>query len=125
MAEAAVTMPVVLLVLMFGINISLASYTAVAASNAANYAARVGAVSRVNPQFWAYKAAQASLNSSRTGGTFGVPSVQVNPNPGGVVVVTIHWEYPSLFGGLCAYFGHVCPESFSGNAVSAWKKEGW
>ena len=34
MAEAAITMPVVLLMLLFGINLSLASYTAVAAANA-------------------------------------------------------------------------------------------
>ena len=127
MAEAAVTMPVVLLVLMFGINISAASYTAVAAANAANYGARIGAVSRVDPQFWAQAGAMASLSSSHAGGTFTVPFPQVDTKPGGVVVVTVSWTYPMVFKGLCLTFGgnkDICKD-FSGTVMSAWKKEGW
>jgi Flp pilus assembly protein TadG len=127
MAEAAITMPVVLLVLLFGINASLAGYTGMAAYNAANYGARVGAVTR-NPdyaKFWAEAAAATSLKQSHATGIFGAPTARVDTDPGGAVVVSITWVYPSIFGGLCNFFGHICPDRFQGTAVSAWKKEGW
>jgi hypothetical protein len=125
MAEAAITMPVVLLVLLYGINVSLASYTGMAAYNAANYGARVGAVSRENPKMWAEAAAKTSLNQSHATGIFDPPYAQVDENTGGVVSVSIHWVYPSVFSGLCSLFGDSCPTRFEGTAVSVWKKEGW
>jgi Flp pilus assembly protein TadG len=125
MAEAAITMPVVLLVLLAGINFSLVSHTALVAANAANYGARVGAVSRQEPKFWAQAAARTALGANRTGGSFDDPYVQVDENPGGVVSVSIHWTYPSIFSGICSFFGGWCPKEYEGTAVSAWKKEGW
>jgi hypothetical protein len=125
MAEAAITMPVVLLVLLFGINASLAGYTGMAAYNAANYGARVGAVTQDNAKFWAEAAAMTSLKQSRATGIFGAPTARVDEAPGGVVSVSITWVYPSIFGGLCNFFGHVCPDRFQGTAISVWKKEGW
>jgi Flp pilus assembly protein TadG len=125
MAEAAITMPIVVLVILFALNVSAASYTAIAAAAAANYGARVGAVSREDPDVWAYGAANASIQNSKAGGTIYVSGVQVDKAPGGVVVVTVHWEYPSIMHGLCSLFGSNCPETFEGDAQSAWKKEGW
>jgi Flp pilus assembly protein TadG len=125
MAEAAIAMPVVVLVILFAMNVSAASYTAIAAASAANYGARVGAVSRENPEVWAAGAVMASLSHSHAGGTFFPPNVQVDNKPGGVVSVTVHWEYPSIMHGLCSIFGPNCPEKFSGDAQSVWKKEGW
>jgi hypothetical protein len=125
MAEVAITMPVVLLILLYGINVSLASYTAMAAYNAANYGARVGAVSTTNAQFWAESAARTSLMQSRSTGIFSSISARVDDSAGGVVSVSIDWVYPSIFSGLCTYFGNVCPTRFEGTAVSVWKKEGW
>jgi Flp pilus assembly protein TadG len=125
MAEAAITMPVVLFVLLFGINVSLVSHTALVAANAASYGARVGAVSQQNSQFWAEAAARTALGANRTGGHFDQPFAQVDENPGGVVSVSIHWTYPSIYSGLCSLFGGACPEKYEGTAVSVWKKEGW
>ncbi|MGB7540332.1 MAG: TadE/TadG family type IV pilus assembly protein [Anaerolineales bacterium] len=127
MAEAAITMPVVLLVIMYGINVSLVSHTALVAANAASYGARVGAVSQKDARFWAEAAARTALGANRTGGEFDAPSARVDENPGGVVTVTIHWRYPSIFYGLCDLVGggDNCPRMFEGDAVSVWKKEGW
>jgi len=127
MAEAAITMPIVLLVLMYGINVSLVSHTALVAANAASYGARVGAVTKENSKFWAEAAARTALGANRTGGEFDAPSAQVADVTGGVVVVTIHWKYPSIFYGLCDLVGggENCPRMFEGDAVSVWKKEGW
>ena len=125
MAEAAITMPVVLLVLLFGINMTLVSHTAMIAANAANYGARVGAVSRKDAKMWAEAAARSALPQSNFAGQFGAPVAQVDENPGGVVSVTVHWEYPSVLSGLCSFFGGYCTRMFQGDAVSVWKKEGW
>jgi hypothetical protein len=125
MAEAAITMPVVLLVLMFGINLSLVSHTAMVAANAANYGARVGAVSRENPEMWAEAAARAVLPRSSFAGQFDDPIAQVDDVVGGVVQVSIHWTYPSVLSSLCAFFGGYCPAKFEGTEISVWKKEGW
>jgi hypothetical protein len=125
MAEAAITMPVVLLVLMYGINMTLVSHTAMIAANAANYGARVGAVSQNNGRMWAEAAARSALPQSNFAGRFFAPVAMVDEEVGGVVSVTIHWEYPSVLAGLCSLFGGSCPKMFEGDAVSAWKKEGW
>jgi hypothetical protein len=125
MAEAAITMPVVLLVLMLGINLTLVGHTALVAANAANYGARVGAVSRENPKTWAEAAARSVLPRTSYAGQFDPPYARVDPNVGGVVVVSVHWTYPSVLSSLCAFFGGYCPAKFEGTEISAWKKEGW
>lgn len=124
MAEAAVTMPVVLLILLFGFNIATAGYAAMAARNAANYGARVGAVARSNPKAWAEDAVQASLRKSGARGEFSW-DIQADPAPGGAIRVTVDWSSPTILSGLCGLFGEGCPKEFQGAAVAVWKREGW
>jgi Flp pilus assembly protein TadG len=124
MAEAAITMPVVLMVLFFALNVSLASYTAVAAANAASYGARLGAVARDNPVDWARAGVIASLRKAHAPGGFAY-AVLVDEQVGGAVQVTVFWTYPSMLSGICNFFGGGCPANFSGNTTSIWKKEGW
>lgn len=125
MAEAAVTLPVVLLLLMLIVNMSLAGYSALAAANAASYGARAGAVARENSKGWAYAAAQTALGQSGAPGNFDFIDVRAEDEPGSAVRVTVYWSYPTIFAGLCAYFGDACPREFSGSATAVWKKEGW
>jgi hypothetical protein len=123
MAEAAITMPVVMMVLMFSINVSLASYSAVSAAGAANYGARVGAVSELNSQEYAMAAVKKAVGNSGAGGEF-YYFVKTDDSIGGGVLVVVFWRYPSYFSGLCSLFGGSCPRYFSGSASSVWKKEG-
>lgn len=123
MAEAAITMPVVLMVLMFAINVSLASYSAVSAAGAANYAARVGAVSELHAEEYAMSAVKKAIANSGAGGEF-FYFVKCDEGIGGGVLVAVFWRYPSYFSGLCDLFGGSCPRYFSGYATSVWKKEG-
>ena len=96
------------------------------ASNAANYGARVGAVSRENRKdVGGSGCPDGMLRKSNFAGQFDAPFAQVDEQPGGVVTVTIHWEYPSVLSGLCSFFGGYCTRMFQGDAVSVWKKEGW
>ncbi|MBN2084215.1 MAG: pilus assembly protein [Anaerolineales bacterium] len=124
MAESAVVLPVVMLVLMFVINGSLAGYTAMSAANAANEGARAGAVARSNPEQWASAAVSAALRKSRAGGSYTF-SVKVDQEPGGAVKVMVAWSYPSMLSGLCNYFGGDCPEHFGGVTTATRKREGW
>jgi Flp pilus assembly protein TadG len=125
MAEAAVSIPAVLMVLVFGLSVARAGWTAMAARNAANYGARIGAVSGANPKEFAKKAAETSLNQSGSNGTF-LTDVQVSgTGPGGVVSVTVDWSSPTILAGVCSYFGEACPAAFSGEARAVWRREGW
>ena len=124
MAEAAVTLPVVILVLMFVINGALAGFTAMAAANAANVGAEAGAKAAEHPEQWASAAITESLGRSRTGGTFTF-GVKADAEPGGGVTVMVAWSYPSLLSGLCRYFGSDCPKSFGGVTTVTRKREGW
>lgn len=124
MAEAAISMPVVLLVLMFAINASLAAYTGVAAANAVNYGARVGSITREQSDQWAKAAVEKAWDQSGAGGYFSY-SVLVSDRPDGVVLVTGNWSYPTILSGLCTYFGGSCPSNFSGSVSAMYRKEGY
>lgn len=124
MAEAAIAMPIVVLVVLFAINASAAGYCAMSAANAANYGARIGAVAQKQPEEWARNAAWASLRQSHAPGVF-VVDVRAEKYPSGVVIVSIAWAYPSIMKGLCSMFSDNCPSRFYGTVTSTWKKEGW
>ena len=67
MAEAAITLPVVVLLTFAMVNLAMAWYAAVAASNAANYGARLGSVAQSNPIGTAVSAAQGRLDTISVG----------------------------------------------------------
>jgi Flp pilus assembly protein TadG len=124
MAEAAVALPVVILVLLFVLNGTLAGYTAMAAAQAAEAGARAGAAAREHPEMWAAAATSAALERAGMGGSF-TYSVKVDEEPGGAVKVMVAWSYPSVLSGLCRYFGGDCPEHFGGVTTATRKREGW
>jgi Flp pilus assembly protein TadG len=124
MAEAAITMPVVLLVLFFAINASLAAYTGVAAANAVNYGARIGSITRIDAGTWASAAVENAWDQSGAGGSFSY-SVSVSDRPNGTCLVTGSWSYPTLLSGLCKMFGGSCPTDFHGTVTAVWRKEGY
>ncbi|MBN1439746.1 MAG: pilus assembly protein [Anaerolineales bacterium] len=125
MAEAAISIPAVLMILVFGVSVSRAGYAAMAARNAANYGARIGAVSGSNPERYAKAAAEASLKQSGAAGVF-ITDVQVTgEGPGGVVSVTVTWRTETILAGVCQFFGEGCPAAFEGEARAVWRREGY
>ena len=123
MAEAAITLPVVVLLTFAMINLSLAWYAANAASNAANYGARVGSVSQTSPVGSSIAAAQGQL------GSIGIGSYSVTGSGGGSrgaeITVTVDWSVPNYMGTLVQYFVGGGPISFHGTALSSFRQEGW
>lgn len=123
MAEAAITLPVMVLLTFAMINLSMAWFVAVAASNAANYGARIGSVAQSNPIAYSIAAAQTRLNAVNIG------NYSVSASGGGYrgaqVVVSVNWEVPNYLGSLITYLGGAGPLNFSGVAISTFRQEGW
>jgi len=123
MAEAAVTLPVVLLAALLMINGAMAGFAAVNAANAANMGARVGSVTQGNAAAAAVAAAQDVLSRAPVG-TYRVRAWGGGA-PGVPIVVQVDWEVPSFLGGLTAFFGRSGPQRFSGTATAVFRGEGW
>jgi hypothetical protein len=123
MAEAAITLPVVLLAAFAMINMALAGFASVNAANAANYGARAGSVSQVNPAGAAYSAVEQAISNARIG------EYQVAASgggaPGAEITVAVSWSVPNYFSGLAAFFGAGGGSDFSGTVRSSFRQEGW
>jgi hypothetical protein len=124
MAEAAISMPVVLLILVFAFSVSRAGYAAMAARNAANYGARVGAVAGDNARAYAESAAKVSLAQSGVTGDFPIEATLIGSGQGSLVSVKVGWSSPTILSGICPLFGGGCPKEFRGEAKSVWRREG-
>jgi len=123
MAEAAITLPVVVLLTFAMVNLAMAWYAAVAASNAANYGARVGSVSQADPIGTAVAAAQVRLDSI-TVGTYSI-SGSGGGFRGAQVNVVVDWAVPNYIGSLITYIGGGDQMNFAGTALSTFRQEGW
>ena len=122
MAEAAITLPVVLLAAFAMINLALAGFASVNAANAANYGARAGSVAQTGAVGAALSAANRAVS------TAGVGEYRVTASGGGApgvqISVSVTWQVPNYFSGLAAFFG-VGGEDFSGTVRSSFRQEGW
>ena len=123
MAEAALTLPLLVLLVLALVNLALLGYSRVAAVTAADYAARVAAVSQDDPIGRAVDAARTVLDRAGVG-DYAV-TVVADPTPGGVVQVRVRYETPNLIAGLTRAFGVTLPDPLAGEAVSSRYKEGW
>jgi len=123
MAEAAITLPVVLLLTFAMANLAMAWYAAVAASNAANYGARMGSVSQTDPIGAAVIAAQGRLDNISVG-TYSING-SGGGNRGAQVNITVDWAVPNFIGGLMTLLGGGDQINFEGTALSTFRQEGW
>jgi Flp pilus assembly protein TadG len=124
MAEAAVSIPALLMILVLALNASQAGLAALAARNAANYAARIASVAGMNAKAYAEAAAKASYVQAGAPGDFTVEAEVIGEGTGSVVSVTVGWSTPTLLAGICPIFGEGCPAVFSGQARAVWRREG-
>jgi len=121
--EAAIVLPVLLLVTFGLINLSMLGYAAMAANNAANYGARMASVAQTNQAGMAQSSADSMLNGI-TVGTYTV-SVLGGGSPGSIVRVHVQYTVPNYFQGLAGMFGVSTPTNFVGTARADFRQEGW
>ena len=123
MAEAAITLPVVVLITLAMVNLSLAWFVAISASNAANYGARIGSVVQSDPIGYSVAAAQTRL------AVISIGSYSVTASGGGFrgaqIEVSVDWTVPNYMGSLLSFFGGSDPVNFHGTALSTFRQEGW
>ena len=121
--EAALALPVIMLVSLGLINLSLFGSAAVNAANAANFGARMGSVAQTNPMGYASNATQQKLAALPVGeytiATGGSTSA------GGVMWVTVQYQVPNYFASLAGLFGVNTPPQLSGTVTQYFRKEGW
>jgi hypothetical protein len=122
--EAAITLPVALLVLIAIINFGMVEFSRQMLANAVNYGARVGSTTQGCRSCAAVSAAYQKLE--------GTPLRNANVDilaPGGYVGDTLKirasGDVPNLFGGLMALFGGHNTESFHVTADAVFRAEGW
>ncbi len=123
LVEAAITFPVMLLILFGLITIGMIGFAAVNANNAANYGARMGSVSQSAQASVASNSALSML-SAATVGTYSV-GVSGGGSPGDLMIVQVTYSVPNYFQGLTALFGVSSPDKFTGDAFSYFRQEGW
>jgi hypothetical protein len=121
--EAALTLPVLLLISLALINLALLGFASVNAGNAANYGARMGSVAQANPAGLAASSAQGMLTAAPVG-TYAV-TVSGSGLPGDTMVVRVSYQVPNYFAGLARLFGVSTPGTFGGTSASYFRQEGW
>ena len=117
MVEAAVTMPLLLLV-----TFALVGHARNSAQNAANHGARVGAVTASGAGSAARQEAERLMANC-----FCTYSVTVNAAnaPGSTVTVAVAWTVPSYVDGFLQVMGGSAQGDFSGTVSASHRKEGW
>ena len=124
MVEAAITTPVVILMMITMLNLGMVVYAQQAAQNAANYGARIGSVAQDNPAGRAVAAAQQA--ASRTAvGHYSVAVLAHGDIAGSPLAIEVHYEVPKFFFGLGYLFGGLPNGSFRGGAMATFRQEGW
>jgi len=119
MTEAAITLPIVLMVFLAIVQFGIVVYGSQMAKEAARHGARVGSVVQTNP---AGAAAAAAYSFAQSALPIGDPQVQILA-PGGVVGtelrVRVTYRIPNLVGGLIP----SGPYEVFGEATA--RQEGW
>ncbi|MCE2467274.1 MAG: pilus assembly protein [Caldilineaceae bacterium] len=122
MVEAAVTMPLLLLVTFALINFALVGHARNSAQNAANHGARVGAVTASGAGSAATQEAERLMANCFC--TYSVTVSAANA-PGGTVTVAVAWTVPSYMDGFLQVMGGSAQGDFSGTVSASHRKEGW
>jgi hypothetical protein len=121
--EAALVLPVLLLISLGLVNMGILGFAAVNAGNAANYGARMGSVAQSDPTGVAAASAYQMLSAVGVG-TYTV-EVSGSGLPGDMMVVLVTYSVPNYFGGLAGFFGVSTPGSFTSSVSSYFRQEGW
>lgn len=122
LVEAALGMPLLLLVLLGIVNLAIYGLAGIHASNAANYGARRASVAQDNVQTVALNSTQAKLSQVSVG-TYTV-NVSGGGGRGNLIQITVGYQVPNFFGGLAGFFGGSS-EELAGQTVSFFRQEGW
>ena len=121
--EAALVLPVLLLISLGLVNLGILGFAAMNAGNAANYGARMGSVAQSDPTGVAASSAYQMLSAAPVG-TYAV-TVTGSGLPGDMMVVRVSYTVPNYFAGLASLFGVSAPGEFTSSTSAYFRQEGW
>ena len=124
MAEAAITTPVIVLLMVVILNFGMLAYTAQAAENAANYGARRGSVAQSNAVGEAISAAIYAANQALMG-EYSVQAVAPGGIAGSELGIRVTYRVPNLMAPLTGMFPGLPRGDFTGDATAVFRQEGW
>ncbi len=123
MVEAALTMPLMVLLALVLVNFALVGQARNAAQNAADVGARMGSVAFTGARQQAQNSAEAALQHCLCDAR--VVSVAATDTPGGEVQVVVEWTVLNYVQPLMQLFGSQMSDRFRGTATATYRKEGW
>ena len=124
MAEAAITTPVIVLLMTVIINFGMLMYVAQAAENAANYGARRGSVAQTNAAGEAIAAASYAAGQALVG-EYTVQAVAPGGIAGAELGIRVTYRVQNWIAPLAGLFPALPSGDFTGNATATFRQEGW
>ncbi|MBN1887894.1 MAG: pilus assembly protein [Thermoflexales bacterium] len=127
MAEAAIVLPIISLLIAALISVAMAAWTANTANHIAQRAARVASVTQGTAADRSAIAVSTanSLAANFGYGTYTTTVVRGGSQAGDVVIVQVNWAAPNWFRGFAILYPGLLDRDFSGQATAAFRVEGW
>lgn len=119
--EAAITTPIVILVMLATVNLGMVVFAQQAVEQAARHGARMGSVAQGSAAYYAYAYAQDAIKASKIVQNPSVSILSASSAPGSILTVEVSGTVPSFIGGLIPKLG----ASFAVSAEAKFRQEGW
>ena len=123
--EAAITLPIALLVMLATINLGLVVFGQQAVQSAARHGARMGSVAQSCPSCWAVTEARGAIEGAGVVHNPNVVILSGGGRAGSVLKIRVTGEVPNFFGGLGAIFPGLPEGPFQLNGEATFRQEGW
>ena len=123
--EAAIVMPIAILVMLATINLGLVVFGQQAVQSAARHGARMGSVAQVCPACYAVREARGAIENAGIVQNPGVAILSAGGGAGSILKIRVTGEVPNFFGGLSALFPGLPSGPFRLNGEATFRQEGW
>lgn len=123
--EAAITLPIAILVMLATVNLGLVVFGQQAVQAAARHGARMGSVAQTCPACWAVTESRAAIEQVVLVQNPGVQILAPGGRPGNILKIRVTGQVPNFFGGMGAIFPGLPEGPFDLQAEATFRQEGW
>ena len=123
--EAAITLPIAILVMLATINLGLVVFGQQAVQAAARHGARMGSVAQQCAACYAVSEARAAIQTAAIVQHGDVTILAPGGRAGSILKIRVTGEVPNFFGGLSAIFPGLPQGPFQLRAEATFRQEGW
>lgn len=123
--EAAMTLPIAILVMLVTINMGLVVFGQQAVQSAARHGARMGSVAQSCPACWAVREARSAIEGAVPVQNPDVAILSGGGAAGSILRIRVTGEVPNFFGGLSGLFPGIPSGPFRLKGEATFRQEGW